>query len=300
MTCHESVLLQEVLQWLKPLAGHLVVDGTLGRGGHARRILERTGPDGRLVGFDRDPEAVAFCRQSLAGFGDRAMIVQGDFKDSARNLQQLGIRQVQGMLLDLGVSSPQLANSHRGFSFQTEGPLDMRMNPADPLTAARIVNRFTQPQLEQLLREFGQERYARSIARRVVESRRQRPIETTRQLESIIFHAVPKSYRHGRIHPATRSFQALRIAVNQEIRSLEEFLRQAPALLEDAGRIVILSFHSLEDRVVKNAFREFKQKGLGEVLTKKPVTPGIAEIAGNPRARSAKMRVFEKRAGRVS
>ncbi len=294
---HKSVLLKEVLEWLEPAPGKIIVDGTLGGGGHAEAVLERILPSGLLIGFDKDPEALARAKQVLARFGDRAMILHEDFRNVAKRLKTLQKEKTQGMLLDLGVSSMQLDTPERGFSFKQNGPLDMRMNPEESLTAREIVNRFSEKDLLKILWNYGEERFARRIVERIARERSQRPIETTGELEAIVFQAVPKAYRYGRIHPATRTFQALRIAVNREREALEEFLSSVLEILDTKGRLVIISFHSLEDRAVKTAFRKFEKEKRGRVLTKKPVVPNDAEVADNPRARSAKLRAFEKISG---
>jgi 16S rRNA (cytosine1402-N4)-methyltransferase len=228
------------------------------------------------------------------------MRIHDDFKNMAHRFAGLGIGRAQGILLDLGVSSMQLDRPERGFSFRADGPLDMRMNAAQKLTAREIVNEWPRKEIEKIIFEYGEERFGRRIAERIERERSVRKIETTGQLASIVSAAVPASYRHGRIHPATRTFQALRIAVNGEIDSLREFLETAVDALEEGGRLVIISFHSLEDRMVKNAFREWQKGGKGRVLTKKPVTASETEIGANPRSRSAKLRAFERSAGTAS
>lgn len=270
------------------------MDGTLGLGGHALAVLERIGPEGKLIGFDQDPEALAEARKVLEGFGDRAMVVNDNFTNIAKHLESLKRGPVQGILLDLGVSSMQLDTPERGFSFRQEGPLDMRMDPKASLTAEEIVNTYSKEALTTILSELGEERFARRIAGRILEARSQKRIRTTSELENIIFHAVPRTYRHGRIHPATRSFQSLRLAVNKEIEVLREFLLGVLECLEPQGRVVIISFHSLEDRLVKTAFKEFQMNKMGSVLTKKPITPSPEEVEDNPRSRSAKLRAFQK------
>ncbi len=291
---HQSVLLNEVLEWLDPRPGSTVVDGTLGAAGHAGAILERLGAQGKLIGFDKDPLALEEAQKILTRFGEKVMLIQDDFRNLTVQLRQRQIHGVDGLLLDLGVSSMQLDHPGRGFSFQTEGPLDMRMNPAQPLTAREIINTYPKNRLQEILWNYGEERFARRIAERIVDTRSKRRIETTVELESIIYQAVPAFYRHGRIHPATRSFQALRIAVNDEVKVLQELLAQAVALLNSHGRMVVISFHSLEDREIKTAFKRFSEEKKGRILTKKPVTPGLREIDENPRSRSAKLRAFEK------
>ena len=293
MTSHRSVLLNEVIQWLDPSPGELVADGTLGRAGHATEILRRTSPDGRLIGFDKDPEAVEEGRKLLREFGERVMIFHEDFRNIPSRLESLG-QKADGILLDLGVSSPQLDEPRRGFSFNAEGPLDMRMNPEENLTAREVINTYPKQALMELFWKYGEERFSRRIAEKITEVRRTRRINTTKDLESIIWQSVPAAYRHGRIHPATRVFQALRIEVNHEIDALELFLSKPLDALNPDGRLVIISFHSLEDRLVKNMFRQFSKDGKGKILTKKPVVATSVEVRENPRSRSAKLRAFQK------
>jgi len=291
---HETVLLEEAVEWLVPGSGKVLVDGTLGLGGHAKRWLERSGPDGQVVGFDRDPQAVVEAGRVLKDYGDRAVIIQDNYKNCVQQLTARNIRAVDAFLLDLGVSSVQLDSAQRGFSFRFDGPLDMRMGPTENIANAEtIVNEASEEELCEIFWKYGEERFARQIARRLVEARSKKRLTTTRDLENVIFHASPKAARFGRIHPATRCFQALRIRVNGELESLESFLNDAPSLLKPGGRLAVISFHSLEDRIVKNAFKALEKEGRGKVLTKKPVTPSEAENARNARARSAKMRVFE-------
>lgn len=294
MALHKSVLLNAVLRWLDPKPGDVMVDGTLGRAGHAQKILERIGPEGRLIGFDKDPQAIAAAGEVLGDFGERVMIFHDDFKNINSRLESLEHLKAQGVLLDLGVSSPQLDEAERGFSFKTDGPLDMRMNPDESLTAREVINTYSEKELSDVFWKYGEERFSRRIAKRIVEARKRARIHRTSELESVIWQSVPASYRYGRIHPATRIFQALRIEVNQEIRSLAVFLSCILDALAPSGRLVIVSFHSLEDRVVKNSFREFAKNGKGIVLTKKPVIAAFDEIQENPRSRSAKLRAFQK------
>ena len=241
MTAHESVLAGEVVEWLGLVPGKTAVDGTLGLGGHAERMLERLGPEGRLVGFDKDPESLKEARKRLARFGDRAVIIHDDFKNMGVHLGRLNISKVAAILLDLGVSSPQLDVAERGFSFQNSGPLDMRMNSEQSLTARQIINTYPKNELEKILFDLGEERYSRRIVSKIDETRSRRPIETTAELEQIIFHSVPRQYRYGRIHPATRTFQALRMAVNGELESLEALLAEAADWLETDGRMAVIS-----------------------------------------------------------
>lgn len=294
---HRPVMLKEVLAWLQPMAGGVYLDGTVGDGGHSLAILEASGPDGRLIGLDRDAAALAEAGQRLLPFGNRATLMQADFREAGRIVAGMGIRSLHGAVLDLGVSSRQLDTAARGFSFMSEGPLDMRMDLRESRTAADLVNRLPEPELVRLLFEYGEERYARRIAGAIVRRRERGPIMTTQALVDVIRGAVPPVYLRGRLHCATRTFQALRITVNRELEDLDVALRQLANLLLGGGRLVVISFHSLEDRIAKQTFREL---GKGEeagfaILTKRPVNPSVEECADNPRARSAKMRVLEKR-----
>lgn len=295
MESHTSVLLEEALHFLEPRPGSCIVDATLGLGGHAERILEKLGPKGRLIGFDRDPQALKQARLNLNKYKDNVLLVHGRFSRVADKLSEIGGPLPSGMLLDLGVSSFQLDQAARGFSFREDGPLDMRMDPSEELgTAADLVNRSSKHDLLQILWTYGEERYARRIVNAIERARERRKVETTADLADIVARAVPSGYRHGRLHPATRTFQALRIAVNSEMKELEDFLKSALDVLDAGGRLVIISFHSLEDRAVKNAFRRWKTQGFGAVLTKKPVTASNDETRLNPRSRSAKLRAFQK------
>ncbi len=286
----------EMLQALAPRAGAIIVDGTLGTGGHSLMILPKLLPDGRLIGLDRDPEALEAATIRLSEFSPRITFLHDNYRRLPEALQSLGLSAADGLLLDLGMSSPQVDRGERGFSFLQDGPLDMRMNPADATTAEALVNTLPADELSAMFETLGEERFARRIARRIAEERRHTPLTTTAQLARLIAQAVPPSARHGRLHPATRTFQALRMAVNDELGALEEFLAALPQLLAPAGRAVILSYHSLEDRLVKRAFLQGSREGLWTLLTKKPLQAGDDEIARNPRARSAKLRAVEKRA----
>jgi len=260
-------------------------------------ILEASGADGRIVGLDRDATAVATVRQALRLYGDRAVIVQAAYDDAPHVVRETTERNLDGALLDLGVSSLQLDTPARGFSFLANGPLDMRMDVRDSVTAADLVNRLPEKELVRILAEHGEERYARRIAKGMVRRRAQSPILTTLALVEVIREAVPPAYLHGRLHFATRTFQALRIAVNRELESLERALRQIAALLRPGGRLVVLAFHSLEDRIVKQTFRAMAQGPAADftVLTKRPITPSAQECAESPRARSGKLRVLAAR-----
>ena len=273
-----------------------VLDCTVGYGGHADLILEASAPGTRLIGLDRDSQALAFSKERLVRFGERVVLLQGNHQDLKRHLAGVGISKVDGVIFDFGVSSPQLDDPARGFSFQQEGPLDMRMDQTTGPTAAELVNTYPESELADIIFQYGEERYSRRIARAIMRERERRPIETTGALASVIAGSVPSSYRHGRLHCATRTFQALRIAVNRELESLEPSLRDVVDVLAPGGRICAISFHSLEDRIVKHTFRSLAQ-GPGArlaILTKKPVVPTEEECRANPRARSAKLRVAER------
>ncbi len=286
----------EVLSWLKPKDGEVFLDCTVGYCGHAENILESSAPSGIVIGIDRDIRAIEAGRKILERFGSRAVLIKGHFVELKRHLADRGISSVQGVLFDLGVSSPQIDEPSRGFSFQAEGPLDMRMDQSAGATAAEVVNRTDEVDLANLIYELGEERYSRRIARAIVRARANRLLETTSDLVSVIEAAVPAHYRRGRIHCATRTFQALRIAVNQELEHLEPALRDAVDVLAPGGRLCVISFHSLEDRIVKHTFRALSAQagGLLEILTKRPQFPTDEEISRNPRSRSAKLRVIQR------
>jgi 16S rRNA (cytosine1402-N4)-methyltransferase len=294
---HRSVMLEEVLVWLQPKAGGLYLDGTIGAGGHSQAILEASGPEGRIIGLDRDAAAVGVARQTLLPFGDRAVIMQAHYRDAAQLVRDATMRGLDGAMLDLGVSSMQVDTAARGFSFMTEGPLDMRMDQRDALTAADLVNRVSEKELTRILFEYGEERYARRIARSILRRRAKGPILTTLEMVDVIRGTVPPAYAHGRLHCATRTFQALRIAVNRELEDLGPALQKIAGLLRPGGRCVVLAFHSLEDRIVKQTFRGLAHGTDADfaILTKRPMTPSARECAENPRARSAKLRALARR-----
>ena len=294
---HRPVMLEEVLAWLQPRAGGIYLDGTIGAGGHSQAILGASGQDGRIIGLDRDAAAVASAREKLSLFGDRVLIMQADYRDATGVVRDVTARRLDGALLDLGVSSMQLDQAARGFSFMAEGPLDMRMDQWETLTAADLVNRLPEKELARILFEYGEERYARRIARAIIRRRERDPILTTLALVDVIRATVPPSYLHGRLHFATRTFQALRIAVNHELDGLDSSLRLVAGFLRPGGRLVVLSFHSLEDRIVKHTFRALAGGADADfaILTKRPLTPSEQECIENPRARSAKLRVLERR-----
>lgn len=286
---HRPVMAREAVELLGVRPGGRYVDATLGTGGHALEILRASGPDGLVVGLDWDEEALRIARERLRPFGERVILRRANFADLPQVLEELGLGEVDGVLFDLGVSSLQLERPERGFSFQLEGPLDMRMDRRLPLRAADLVNRWPLARLERLLRELGGERWARRIARAIVRRRAVRPFESTRDLAETVRMAVPRCGH--RLHPATRTFQALRIAVNDELGNLRRALEGLPRALRPGGRACVISFHSLEDRLVKQAFRA----GELQAITPKPLRPSPEEVRRNPRARSARMRAAQRR-----
>ncbi len=305
---HKSVLLDECIQYLNIKPDGVYVDGTLGLGGHSEAILRHL-EKGRLIGIDRDENAIEYASKRLAPFGERATLVKGNFADIGDILDRLGIEKVDGMMFDLGVSSPQLDDAQRGFSYMKDAPLDMRMDESAPLTAYDVVNGWPEEELKNILWRYGEERYSGRIASAIAARRRVEPIKTTLQLADIIRSAMPAAALREKQHPAKRSFQAIRIAVNDELGSLEQMLCQAENRLVSGGRLLVISFHSLEDRMVKEAIRaredgctcppEFPVCVCGFVktmrsVTRKGVMPTPQEIEENPRARSARLRIAER------
>jgi 16S rRNA (cytosine1402-N4)-methyltransferase len=290
-------MVEEVVRFLAPRPAGVYCDATVGYGGHASAVLQASAPDGRLVGLDRDPDAIVAATGALAGFGGRVTLVRAPFARVREVLQEAGALPLDGCLLDLGVSSPQLDRPERGFSFRHPGPLDMRMDPGEGETAAQYLRRVTPQELEAVLRDLGEERYARRIARAIVEARGREDLSTTSALAALVARSVPTHER--RKDPATRTFQALRIAVNDELGQLERFLEDAPACLRPGGRLVVIAFHSLEDRMVKRRLRALATGGDPplRLLTKHVVTPNDEEQARNPRARSARLRAAERLPG---
>lgn len=304
---HKPVMLEEILKWLCVNKNGIYVDGTVGGAGHAYEILQAT--DGFLVGIDCDDDALMAAEKRLAEFGTRKVLVRANFAELGSVLDNLQIKKVDGVLLDLGVSSHQLDQAERGFSFNQPAPLDMRMDRSLKLSAYDIVNNFAREDLEKIIRDFGEEKMAGRIARAISEKRRLSPLSTTVELANVITSAIPAKLRWQKIHPATRTFQAIRIAVNSELDSIKPAIDSAVSVLNHGGRLCIISFHSLEDRIVKNEFRDLtgvcicpkdipicvcRREAQLKVLTKKAVTPTAAEIEENPRSRSAKLRVAER------
>ncbi|MEI8176044.1 MAG: 16S rRNA (cytosine(1402)-N(4))-methyltransferase RsmH [Candidatus Omnitrophota bacterium] len=290
---HVPVMTKEVLTFLDPQPGETIVDATLGCGGHGRAILERVRPSGKLIGIDRDAAALACARECLGDVRDSLFTANENFKDIGAVLASFGVASVDGILFDLGVSSLQLDTPERGFSIKHEAPLDMRMDTRSGASARDLVNNLSQEELERILFEYGEERFRGRIARAIVESRHRRPIATTGELADIVIKAQPY-HRFQKIHPATRTFQALRIAVNNELPSLECALGEAVRFLASGAKICVLTYHSLEDRIIKCVFKDLERQGLVKRILKKPLRPCQEEMARNPRARSAKLRVAEK------
>lgn len=288
---HIPVLVEEVMTFLRCEPGHIYVDATLGAGGHASEILKRSAPDGVVVGMEWDEDAFSEAKNVLMPFGDRVKI----FRENFIHLPDLlKAESVDGILLDLGLSSIQVEKEGRGFSFKAEGPLDMRMDQRMDETAADLVNRFSSEELEYTLSHYGEERWAKRIAKAIVQEREREPIETTQTLRKIVHRSIPKRFHSRRIDPATRTFQALRIRVNDELENLEKILETGWKILKKGGRMCVISFHSLEDRMVKETFRTLGKEGEMHILTKKPVTPSEEEQRRNPRSRSAKLRCAER------
>ncbi len=289
VSTHKPVLLGEVVRFLNPRADGVYVDATLGGGGYTEAILRASAPRGRVLALDRDPEAIRRTGRRLASYGERLRTVHGSFADLRAHIEEDGNEAVDGIVADLGLSSDQLGNPDRGFAFSLEGPLDMRFDPTQGPTASDLVNELAEGRLADLIWEYGDERRSRAIARRIVS---RRPIETTKELRRAVV-SVLGPRRRG-IDPATRTFQALRIAVNQELAALDVFLEQAPRCIRPGGRLLVISYHSHEDRAVKLSFREYAHDPEFHVLTKKPVVADARAVTDNPRARSAKLRAIER------
>lgn len=293
---HVPVLVDEIVFWLRPKPHGCYVDCTIGPGGTSAEILQACGKDGRLIAIDQDPDALELARETLKPYIQNVSFHCGNFRDLRSILDSEGVGQVDGILFDLGISSVQLADTDRGFSFQQDGPLDMRMNPSLSMTAGELVNTLPETELANVIYEFGEERLSRRIAKGIVRQRMSSPLRTTSELASVVQRSVPPAYRYGRLHPATRTFQALRIAVNNELAVITPALQDAADRLAPGGRMCVISFHSLEDRLVKYTFRTLSQQSDQrlKVLTKKPCVVSVEERKRNPRARSAKLRVLEK------
>ncbi len=293
MILHKPVLVEDVILNLVGYQGEIIVDATCGEGGHSEYILERVKPS-LLVAIDQDIEILQVARERLKGYKN-VKFIYGNFSRIDELLKKEGIEEVSAILMDLGISSYHLEDEERGFSIYKDGPLDMRMDRAgNILTAYKVVNEYPPSKLEEIIREYGEERWAKAIVRAIVERRKEKPIRTTGELREIVERAIPKKFWPKNIHPATRTFQAIRIEVNRELEALKIALNKSVPLLKSGGRILVISFHSLEDRIVKNFFKKCEQSGFGRILTKKPITPTQEEIMENKRARSAKLRIMEK------
>ena len=306
---HKPVMLNEVIDSLKIRPEGTYVDGTLGGAGHSSQIARRLSGEGRLFGFDQDAAAIEAAAKRLKPYKDRVSIIRSNYSEMRERLSELGVRSADGILLDLGVSSYQLDDAQRGFSYRADAPLDMRMDQRQKLSAREVVNGYSIEELTRVIREYGEERFARNIAKHITAEREKKPIETTGELISIIKAAIPAKAREGGGHPAKRTFQAIRIEVNRELDVLSDSLDGMIDLLADGGRICVITFHSLEDRIVKEVFRrnenpctcppEFPvcvcgKKSKGHVITRKPIIPSVEETEENPRSKSAKLRVFER------
>jgi len=304
---HMPVLLNESIEYLDVKPDGIYLDGTLGRGGHTAEIAKRL-KTGKVIAIDTDETAIEEAKENLKKLEDRIIFIHANFRDLSNILHEVSVDKVDGMLFDLGVSSPQLDDSSRGFSYMKDSKLDMRMDKTKPLTAFDVVNEKSEEALQKIFFEYGEERYSRQIAKKIVQRRSEAPIETTAKLSEIIISALPPAARREEQHPAKRVFQAIRIFVNDELSSIEEMLKDAPNLLKPQGRLCVISFHSLEDRIVKNSFKEHAQgctcskkipvcicgkKPKFKIITKKPIVASDDEIKENPRARSAKLRVAE-------
>jgi len=293
---HIPAMLHEVIDYLLLKPGQVIVDATIGTGGHSFEILKSISPGGKLIGIDRDEESLNVCRGRLSDFNSSLELVHANFVDLDEALAKLGVDKIDGIIFDLGISTFQLKNAQRGFSFQEEGPLDMRLDKDSYISAYDLMNNLNESEISGILWNFGQERWHNRIARLLIQERAIQPIATTRQLADLVVRAIPHRYRksHYRIHPATRTFQAVRIAVNRELEIIESAIKKAVTILKEQARICVISFHSLEDRAVKQTFRQLKAEGLINIITPKPLTPLLSEIEANPSSRSSKFRVAER------
>ena len=307
---HKSVLLEETIEGLNVKPDGIYVDGTLGGAGHAVEVCSRLSAKGRFIGIDQDQDAIIAASERLAAYDDRVTIIRSNYCYMVNELRNLGIHQVDGILLDLGVSSYQLDNEERGFTYRVDAPLDMRMDQRQTRTAADIINGYEEKELYRIIRDYGEDKFAKNIAKHIVAARQEKPIQTTGELTEIIRRAIPMKIQAAGGHPAKRTFQAVRIELNRELDVLRESLDGMIGMLGDGGRICIITFHSLEDRIVKTIFRKNEnpctcpsdfpvcvcgRKSMGKVITRKPILPGAAELEDNSRSKSAKLRIFERR-----
>ena len=307
---HKSVLLEETIEGLNVKPDGIYVDGTLGGAGHAVEVCSRLSAKGRFIGIDQDQDAIIAASERLAAYEDRVTIIRSNYCYMVNELRNLGIYQVDGILLDLGVSSYQLDNEERGFTYRVDAPLDMRMDQRQTRTAADIINGYEEKELYRIIRDYGEDKFAKNIAKHIVAARQEKPIQTTGELTEIIRRAIPMKIQAAGGHPAKRTFQAVRIELNRELDVLRESLDGMIGMLGDGGRICIITFHSLEDRIVKTIFRKNEnpctcpsdfpvcvcgRKSMGKVITRKPILPGAAELEDNSRSKSAKLRIFERR-----
>lgn len=291
---HIPVMCKEIIGYLNLRPGSVIIDATIGTAGHSVEILKHIMPGGLLIGIDKDKETLEVCRERLQEFQDRLILIHDDFRNIDKIVANLKLKGCDGILFDLGISRFQLDDPERGFSFSKEGPLDMRMDRESFISAYDLVNNLNADEISDMLWNFGQERWHNRIARHLCDERLKRPIITTRQLSDCVVHSIPYNARHGRIHAATRTFQAIRIAVNRELESEEEALKKSIGILNKGGRICVISFHSLEDRLVKLNFRHLSHAGELKIITPKPVIASSEERLANPNARSAKLRVAER------
>ena len=307
---HKSVLLEETIEGLNVKPDGIYVDGTLGGAGHAVEVCSRLSAKGRFIGIDQDQDAIIAASERLAAYEDRVTIIRSNYCYMVNELRNLGIHQVDGILLDLGVSSYQLDNEERGFTYRVDAPLDMRMDQRQTRTAADIINGYEEKELYRIIRDYGEDKFAKNIAKHIVAARQEKPIQTTGELTEIIRRAIPMKIQAAGGHPAKRTFQAVRIELNRELDVLRESLDGMIGMLGDGGRICIITFHSLEDRIVKTIFRKNEnpctcpsdfpvcvcgRESMGKVITRKPILPGAAELEDNSRSKSAKLRIFERR-----
>ena len=305
---HKSVLLEETIDGLRVKPDGTYVDGTLGGAGHAQEVCRRLSAKGRFIGIDQDQDAIVAAGERLSAYGDRVQIIRSNYCYMANELKNLGIQKVDGIVLDLGVSSYQLDNEERGFTYRVDAPLDMRMDQRQSRTAADIVNGYDERELYRIIRDYGEDKFAKNIAKHIVMERQKKPFETTAQLSEVIKHSIPMKFQNKGGHPAKRTFQAIRIEVNQELSVLQNTLEEMIDLLNPGGRLCIITFHSLEDRIVKQAFKKAQDpctcppnfpvcvcgnRSKGHMVGRKPILPSEEEMERNPRAKSAKLRVFE-------